>query len=103
MEIAVQIVRFVDDHQPGWAECELLDADLHKHSFVDKIPGFSLELLDANSTYPRPGRIACEVVARWKDVHGRDLARVTTARPRSIESTDGLSEFIVFAAQLLTS
>jgi hypothetical protein len=26
MKLAVQIVRFVDKHQPGWVECEFVDA-----------------------------------------------------------------------------
>jgi hypothetical protein len=100
MEITVQIVRFVDDHQPGWVECVFADAEEREHRFVDKVPIFSTECLDASSTYPRWGRAACEVVERWKDAHGRELVRVTTAD--GIESTEGLSVFVVLAAQLVT-
>ena len=102
MELIVQIVRFVDDHQPGWAECEFIDAEGRKHRFVDKVPIFSAERLDAASTYPRAGGIAGEVVARWKDAQGRELVRVTTARPYPIESTEGVSEFVVLDEQLST-
>lgn len=93
-------MRFVDDHQPGWVECEFIDAEGRKHRFVDKVPIFSAEDLDAAGTYPRVGVIAGEVVARWKDAQGRELVRVTTVRPDGVESTEGLSEFVVPAAQL---
>ena len=83
-----QIVRFVDGHQPGWVECEFIDAEDCKHRFVDKVPILSAENLDAASVYPMAGGISCEVVASWKDVQGRELVRVTTARPWGIESTD---------------
>jgi hypothetical protein len=98
--LAVQIVRFVDDGQPGWVECEFVDAVGVRHTLRDKVPIFSAEWLDADSAYPRPGSAGCEVLARWSDEHGRALARITTARPRDIESRDGSSEFVVFARQL---
>jgi hypothetical protein len=100
VEVIAQIVRFVDGHQPGWVECEFIDAEDCKHRFVDKVPILSAENLDAASVYPMAGGISCEVVASWKDVQGRELVRVTTARPWGIESTDGLVEFVVLAAQL---
>ena len=34
--ISVQIVRFVDGHQPGLVECELIDAEGRRHIIVDK-------------------------------------------------------------------
>lgn len=102
MKLVVQIVRFVDDQQPGWVECVFVDAEERKHTFVDKVPIFSTECLDAFSKYPLWGCAACEVVERWKDAHGKELVRVTTARPDGIESTEGLSEFVVLAAQLVT-
>jgi hypothetical protein len=102
VELTVQIVRFVDDHQPGWVECEFVDAGGRKHAFVDKVPGFSRDSLDETSAYPQPGGVACEVLAQWPDSLGRQLVRITTARPFHIESTEGQSEFVVLAAQLST-
>jgi hypothetical protein len=99
--IAVQIVRFVDDCQPGVVACEFVDADGRCHTLVDKIPIFTCELLDANSQYPQPGIADCEVLARWQDKAGRQLARVTTVRPFDIESTEGFAEFVVLAEQLV--
>jgi hypothetical protein len=56
MELAVQIVRFVDDEpQPGIVACEFIDANGHRHTLIDKVPMCSGERLDANSTYPRVG------------------------------------------------
>src|SRR5262249_13899900 len=93
--LCVQIVRFVDEHQPGWVECVFTDAEGRKHKFVDKVPIFSSDDLDERSVYPRAGGARCEVLTRWNDADGRELVRVTTARPDGVESTEGLSEFVV--------
>jgi hypothetical protein len=99
--LSVQIVRFVDDRFPGWVACEFLDASAVRHVLIDKVPIFTAELLDATSSYPQPGSAPCEVLARWQDTQGRELVRLTIARPVGMESTDGLSEFVVAATQLL--
>lgn len=36
--VSVQIVRFVDDYQPGIVECQLLDAEGAVHFFIEKVP-----------------------------------------------------------------
>ncbi len=99
--LAVQIARFVNDSQPGFVECEFVDAVGLQHTLFDKVPIFSTEYLDANSAYPQPGAADCEVLARWTDNEGRELARITTARPFDIESRQGLSEFVVSTNQLV--
>ena len=53
MELTVQIVRFVDEHQPGWMECEFRDADGLKHKIVDKVPYFTANRLDRSSAFPQ--------------------------------------------------
>jgi hypothetical protein len=98
--LSVRILRFTDPHQPGFVECELIDADGYRHSFEDKVPVFTAERLDAASEYPRPGSIRCEIMERWTSADGRDLVRVSTARPDSVDSQDGLSEFVVLPKQL---
>ena len=96
MEFAVRIVRFVsDDPQPGIVACEFMDAEGRVHTFIDKAPIFTAQNLDAASFYPQPGSAACEVLARWQNAKGQELARVTTTRPIEIQSTEGLSEFVV--------
>jgi hypothetical protein len=101
MELAVQIVRFVNDEpQPGIVACEFVDAEGRCHTLIDKVPGFSANLLDTSSTYPRVGAVRCEQLARWRDATGRDLVRITIALPDGIESTEEVSEFVVLSTQL---
>ena len=58
--VGVQIVRYTDDSQPGWLECEIVDVWGHMHTFVDKLPIFTTAALDAESVYPQPGVIGCQ-------------------------------------------
>lgn len=102
-DLSVRIVRFVDNRFPGWVACEFEDANGAKHILIDKVPIFTTEPLDANSAYPKEGTAPCEVLERWKDREGRELARITTSRPAGIESSAGIAEFIVAATQLLPS
>src|ERR1700688_4514070 len=100
--VAVQIVRFVDTSFPGWVECELVDVAGRRHILKDKVPTFTVEDLDAESKYPVPGFVACEVVERYQNEKGQQLVRVSTVKPYDVESTEGLSEFTV-CASLVTS
>jgi hypothetical protein len=100
-ELAVQIVKFVaDEPQPGIVSCEFVDAEGDPHTLTDKVPMCSSEHLDAQSTYPRPGAVRCEVLARWRN-SGRDVVRIKIDLPDHIESSEGLSEFVVLSTQLL--
>jgi hypothetical protein len=36
--VKVEIVRFVDEHQPGFVEVALVDAAGRLHTFVEKVP-----------------------------------------------------------------
>lgn len=101
MTLAVRIVRYLgDEPQPGLVAAEFTDAAGRCHTLIDKVPIFCDADLDAASAYPREGGAACEVLARWEDAHGRALARISTVRPDGIESSRGVSEFVVLAAQL---
>jgi hypothetical protein len=75
--ISVQIVRFVDGHQPGLVECELIDAEGRRHIIIDKVPVLTSENLDAQSKYPVPGSVPCEVLRRYRDESGRELVQRT--------------------------
>lgn len=101
-ELTIQVVRFVDVTQPGWVECEFVDAAGHLHTLRDKVPIFTNEDLDANSRYPRHGTAACEVLEQWQDSQGRKLVRITTDRPYGIESVEGLTEFVVLRELIKT-
>jgi hypothetical protein len=99
--VAVRIVRFVADDQPGVVACELTDAFEQAHILVDKVPIFTTAYLHADSPYPQPGVVACEIFEVWQDGDGRRLARVSTARPWGVESTEGITEFVVLAEQVI--
>jgi hypothetical protein len=98
--ISANIIRFVDDHQPGWVECEFYDADGHRYILTDKAPIFTDNMMGADSNYPATGEIPCAVLKRFQDATGQHLACVSTANPCSIKSTEGLSEFTVPASLL---
>lgn len=95
--LAVQIVRFVDGRFPGWVECQFEDAAGHVHIVIDKYPIVTAEMLDSQSRYPRPGEIRCEVLGRAQDIGRANVVRIRTP---GIESTEGLSEFLVLPSQL---
>jgi hypothetical protein len=101
-DLMVQIVRFVDSHQPGWVECEFVDAKGRRHLVFEKVPVVTAEDLDADSEYPRPGTIRCEILKRFRSEKGQELVSITTERPFGIESTEKASEFTV-PASLITS
>jgi hypothetical protein len=98
--LGVEISRFVDEYQPGVVECRLVDAHGRTHLIVEKVPVVTTEGLGSDSRYPKPGAVACEVEMQWEDSDGRSLVRVNTARPWSVESTEGATSFVVLSSQL---
>ncbi len=79
-----------------------MDAEGRHHIITDKVPVLTSEDLHPDSEFPRLGSVPCEVLKRYQDEKGRELVRVSTARPADIESKDGLSEFTV-PVSLITS
>ncbi len=65
--VAIEIVRYTDDHQPGWVECRLRDVHGHDWLFVEKVPLVTSAYLDIDSDYPRPGSIGVTVLKRSGD------------------------------------
>jgi hypothetical protein len=63
--VPIEIVRFTRDWQPGFVAAELRDAYGNVHIFEDKVPIFYDGYLDAESSYPQPGVLCCQVVERW--------------------------------------
>jgi hypothetical protein len=62
VDLTVQIVRFVDDYQPGIVECEFTDAGGRAHRLIDKAPIFTVSALTADSPYPQPGAVRCKLL-----------------------------------------
>jgi hypothetical protein len=101
--VSVQIRRFVDDHQPGFVECVLVDAFGDTHTFVEKAPIVSAESLFKASTFPCHGEVQCEIGEEWRGEMGRTVAKVCTEKPWGIKSIKGITEFTVFSSQLRRS
>jgi hypothetical protein len=97
LAVRVAILRYIDDAFPGVVELELVDTRERRWLFHEKVPVVTHEALDATSVYPRPGLIACELIAR-----DGQIARVSTARPWGIESIEGETEFDVFVELLVS-
>ena len=98
--IAVEIVRFVDEHQPGFVECQFQDAHGQQHVVVEKVPVVTKENLWTNSRYPRPGTIACTLERAYQDHSGRSLVTVSTELPWHIESSTGQTKFELLSSQV---
>ena len=79
--VSVEIVRYVDDSQPGWVEARLRDASGREGAFVEKAPVLTEAPLSAGSSYPQPGVIACEVVGSWLDESGWEVRAISTSSP----------------------
>jgi len=98
--LRVEINRFVEEGQPNVVECLFIDGHGKKHSIIEKVPVVSSEDLNADSSYPRAGIIACQVVQRKK--HGdSEIVEIDTEIPWHIESIAGQNCFDVLPEQLI--
>jgi hypothetical protein len=99
--VNVLIAKYVDDAQPGWVECKLTDAKGREWRFVDQLPIVTRDSLHASSTLPQPGVIACEVISNSFDSAGSAITEIDTTRPWGVESTEGVTRFVVRPEQLI--
>src|SRR5262245_34619696 len=94
--VKVSITRYIaDEPVPGVVESEFCDAHGRRWNFVEKTAYVTADILDRQSSYPRPGAIACEVVGRGQDVTGREIIVIDTERPWGVESDERLMRFEV--------
>jgi len=100
-EVKVAIIGYIDDAQPGWAECLLVDVYGHSWSFIEKAPVISQEHLDANSNYPVAGLIACSIIKTELDAHKNEVITIDTDKPWGVTSTAGTNLFDVHPNQLV--
>lgn len=103
VQLKVQIVRYVDDHFPGFVECELVDAGGHLHRFVEKGPVVSDEWPGPEDSYPKDGVFRCEILEERHGPDGHGLFRVTTQRPDYVETKEGVTEFVVLSSQVVSA
>ena len=98
--ITVTITQYVDDQQPGWVRVKLVDAWGIEHTFVDKSPVFTAASLDADSHYPQPGLLACQLVIKWQDAQDREIVTVDTELPDHVATIAGETRFDVLPKQI---
>lgn len=98
--VKVAITRFVDDAQPGWVECRLIDAQGNAWRFIEKVPVVTTEDLDATSAYPCLGVIACQIVRKRVDANANEIITIDTGAPWGIASITGQTCFEVHLEQL---
>src|ERR1043165_3268439 len=100
LAVIIEIVRYIDEAQPGWVECRLTDAWGHEHRLRDKVPIFTSSELTSDSPYPQPGLIGCVEVSRMRDQEGREILTIDTEQPWQVESMLGETRFDVVVEQL---
>lgn len=88
--VQVAITKEIDDHVPGWVECELIDIDGKLHVFREKTPIVDSGEGEAGADYPRLGAIRCTVIEI-----GSETAIIDTEFPDGVESISGQTRFSV--------
>jgi hypothetical protein len=91
--LRVQIVRFVDEYQPGIVECQFHDVDGEMHSIVGKLPYFTSADLWSDSEYPQPGEVECRMLGS----PAQGAVRIMLSE----ETTNGRSEVVVSESELI--
>lgn len=100
VHVPVRIVEYVDRYFPGIVACELVDSSNRRHRIVEKVPIVSDTEIGWNTPLPQMGSLRCKVLNRYRDLADREVIRVTSTAPDGVESTEGVTEFEVLAAQL---
>jgi hypothetical protein len=101
VEVRLEIVRWYDDHYPGWVECQLIDAHGKTWTIIEKVPVVTAADLDKDSAYPQPTSIKAALVAVIRDPANRVIVTIDTARPWGIAAIDGTTRFEVWQDQVV--
>jgi hypothetical protein len=101
--VRVCIVRFVDPHQPGFVECELIDFRGRLWRFIEKVPVVSSSELHEHSAYPADGFVACQILSAFISEEHKEVVRISTGEPWGVEAVGGESEFEVLRDMLVES
>ena len=87
--LPVSIVRYTDDHQPGWVECQF--TDIHGRTYTSgeiKQVYVTSIYVDENTRYPVPGAVDCSVISSDGGV-----SRITTSEAwEGVEEDDHMFE-----------
>jgi hypothetical protein len=98
--VSVEIVRCVEEDFPGRVEAVLKDASGRVWSFLDKGPVFTEATLDAKSSYPQPGILACKLIPEETGEGYLQVWTIDTTTPWGIEASGGETQFKVFSHQV---
>jgi hypothetical protein len=99
-KIAIQLLRFVDDHQPGFVEFELCDAYGHQHLFVEKIPVVTLLNVNSTSSFPISEKLDCTIALKRTSIDSTIQFEVDTTAPWGVVSNTNQSKFWVKSTAL---
>ena len=91
--VEVEILKIIDEHQPIWVECLLIDCNRTNHYFHEKLPVVSLNY---SLEFPCKGGIRCKIVQENSDTYFID-----TSSPDYVESLKGESIFEVYKSQIV--
>jgi hypothetical protein len=99
--LAVTVIEYVDNSQPGWVRAIFKDINGKEWSIVDKtvyLEGY--ESLDADTIYPQPDWIDCQIISeRFDSVKGR-IFTIDISIAFALETEDGQTRFEVFSDQI---
>ena len=101
IEVKVEIIEWIDNHQPGFVRCRLIDAWGKAWHFQDKLPIFTDKDLNENSKFPQPGIINCVMIKREIDDKGREIISIDTEKPYEIEAEENCYCFDVLYNQII--
>lgn len=91
IELKVNIIRIIDfSFYPGICEAILEDAQGKEHHFIEKIPIVTAEDINLNTNFPVQGGIRGEIIEKLDN-----MFKVSIEIPDHVESTEGISEFLV--------
>ena len=99
--VVISILQVVDDTGcPEIVEGELIDRFGKAWRFVEKLPIIEAKF-SSDNLYPRPGTIACQIIATMCDDQGRAFAQIDTEFPWHVEAIDKVTQFEMFLEQLI--
>jgi len=99
--IKVDIIEYVDDHQPGWVKCLFIDAEGSEWSIIEKVPIVSQENLNSESKYPIVGYIAGKISNKRLDNNFKEIATIDLSTPWGISEESGRTIFDIFCDSII--
>lgn len=81
-----RVVEWVSDDFPGWVKVEVTDAEGRVLTFVDKVPIFGVERMDATTSLPEDVWLSCERLPKADN-------RIRVSLRHGVETADGVREF----------